>query len=121
MDYVAVGFLGVLLGAGAAAGTALLLLHRMVDRDLMERRLRALVSLREAMGAPRAPGRSPELFLDPLELEQAVHDFEAAVRELRLTAWMFDERLRADLARPVRDFEEELRVSRECGRPPSSF
>src|SRR5262245_60855289 len=110
MDYVVVGFVGVVLGALAAGGIALLLLRRMTDRDLVERRLRTLVSLREALGAPGARGDPAAVLLGPLELEQAIHDFQSAAREFRLSAWIFDEDLRADLAGPIHDFEDEMRA-----------
>jgi hypothetical protein len=115
MDLLIAGFVGVLLGAAASAGTALLLLGRAADRDLIERRLRALISYREIVGAPRTDME----FDDPRELEQLLHDFEAFAREFRLTAWVFDESLRMMLARSVLALEEEVRRARSRGENPS--
>jgi hypothetical protein len=114
MGYVAVALLGVLLGALAAGGTALLLLRKMVDRDLAERRLRALVALHESLGPRRDPNAA---FTEPAELEQVVRDCEAVAREVRLIAWMFDEPVRRELGRPILDLEDEVRRSRETGAP----
>ena len=117
MSYLAVGFLGVLLGAIAATGGALLILRRMVDRDLLERRLRVLAGLREALG-PTRPAEG--ILLDPLELDQVVRDLQGVAREFRLTAWLFDARVRAEVAHPILAFEEETR-RREAGGGPSPF
>jgi len=121
MGYVAVGFLGVLLGAGVTAGVVLLLLQRAVDRDLVERRLRALLSYREALGTPAglAQGAAPRS-LDPEELDQLIHNLEAVAGEFRLTAWTFDEPLRSELSRSLLAFEEEARRARGRGERPSA-
>jgi hypothetical protein len=116
MDLLIAGFIGVLIGAAASAGTALLLLRRAADRDLIERRLRALIAYREIVGAPRPDWE----FTDPEELEQLLHDFEAFAREFRLTAWVFDEPLRMELGRSVLALEEEVRRARSRGENPSS-
>jgi len=116
MELLIAGFIGVLIGAAASAGTALLLLRRAADRDLIERRLRALISYREIVGAPRT---DPE-FGESDELEQLLHDFEAFAREFRLTAWVFDEPLRMELGRSVLALEEEVRRARSRGEHPSA-
>jgi len=121
MDYLAAGLLGVLVGAVVAAGTALLILQRAVDRDLVERRMRALLSYREILGTPPGlePGSSGSL--DPLELDQLIHNLEAVARELRLTAWIFDEPIRRELAGSLLAFEEEVWRSRQRRVRPSSI
>src|SRR5262245_60029005 len=120
MGYVLVGFLGVVLGAGAAAGVGLLLLQRAADRDLVERRLRALLAYQEALGAPRSLLEGGDGDLDPAELEQLVHNLESVAREFRLTSWLFDDRLRCDLAGALIAFEEEARRTRARGPAPST-
>ncbi len=119
MDLVLAGFLGVLLGACATLAATLLLLQRSADRDLVERRLRALVGFREALGAEGALSAGPQGFIGPGELEQLVHNLETVAREFRITAWVFDEALRAELSRPILAFEEEMRRTRGRGDPPS--
>jgi hypothetical protein len=111
---VAAALIGVLVGAAAAAGTALLLLRRAADRDLVERRMRALVAYRDILGPPPADGALP----DPAELEQLLHDAGACAREFRLTAWIFDDPTRRQLARPLGIIEEEIRRSRARGEAP---
>ena len=115
MDLLIAGLAGVVIGAAASAGTALLLLRRSADRDLIERRMKALVAYREILGRPVDDGA----LRDPAELDQAVHDVEACAREFRLTAWIFDEPLRREIARPLSAVEDEVRRSRARGeRPP---
>ena len=120
MLYVVVGFVGVLIGAAAAAATALLLLQRSADRDLVERRLRAVLGYREALGTPPwDPDSAGNGRHDPGELEQALRNIEEVSREFRLTAWIFDEGQRSGLARAVQALEEEARRIRERGQDPS--
>jgi hypothetical protein len=121
MELVLVGFLGVLLGAGITLAATLLLLQRSADRDLVERRLRALVGYREAMGAEGALRAGPKALLDGAELEQLVHNLEKVAEEFRLTAWIFNESVRGELARPILAFEEEMRRARGRGELPSAL
>jgi len=120
MAYLLVGFLGVILGAGAAGGVGLLLLQRAADRDLVERRLRALLSYQESLGAPRSLLDGGDGGLEAAELEQLVHNLSNVAREFRLTSWLFDEGLRAELAGALIAFEEEARRARGRGSLPST-
>ena len=52
MGYVATGFIGVLLGAAVTLVDVLLLLQKRADRDLIERRIQALLDYREWLGEP---------------------------------------------------------------------
>ena len=119
MGYLVAGFLGVLLGAWAAAGTVFLVLRKMVDRDLAERRLRALASLHEALG-PR-PDDGALSLEDPRAAEQMGRDVEAAARDFRLIAWIFDEPVRSDLAGAVEACDAEARRARNGAAGASSF
>jgi hypothetical protein len=121
MDYVLVGFLGVVLGAGVTLAATLLLLQRSADRDLVERRLRALVGYREALGAEGALRAGPKALIESAELEQLVHNLEKVAEEFRLTAWIFNESVRVELARPILAFEEEMRRARGRGEMPSGL
>jgi len=120
MVYLLVGFLGVILGAAAAGGVGLLLLQRAADRDLVERRLRALLSYQESLGAPRSLLEGGDGSLEPAELEQLAHNLSSVAREFRLTSWLFDDGLRAELAAALIAFEEEARRTRTRGNLPST-
>jgi hypothetical protein len=119
MLYLAAGFLGVILGAAAAIAAAIVLLQRAVDRDLVERRLRALLEYREALGAPSWWTRGPSS-VDPAELDQLDRNLRAATREFGLTSWMFEERERSALARSFAALDEEVGRARGRGEHPSS-
>jgi len=116
MDPTIAALLGVIAGAAASAGTALLLLRRAADRDLLERRLRALIRYREILG----PCGSTAALEDGAELEQVLVDMGALAREFRLTAWIFDEPLRKELGRPLTAIEEEIRRSGATGERPAA-
>ena len=121
MAYAFVGLLGVILGAGITLVVTLLLLQRGADRDLVERRLRALVGYREALGAEGALRAGPKALIEGAELEQLIHNLETVAEEFRLTAWIFNESARGELARPILAFEEEMRRARGRGELPSSL
>ncbi len=119
MGYAVVALLGVLLGATAALGAAFLLLQRLSDRDLLERRLRVLLGYRDALGVPSELARGTKGYIEAAELDQLVHNLEAVAKEFRLTSWMFPDRLRGAIARALLAFEEEARRARMRGEKPS--
>ncbi len=119
MGYAVVALLGVLLGTASALGAAFLLLQRLSDRDLLERRLRVLLGYRDALGVPSDLALGTKGHIETAELDQLSHNLEAVAKEFRLTSWMFPDRLREAIARALLVFEEEARRARMRGEKPS--
>jgi hypothetical protein len=112
MELVIASLAGVVVGALVAAGMTLLLLGRRADRDLIERRLRACSEYREVLGdlvmALEREGVGAEV------LEQAWVNVAAFCREVRLTSWLFDERVRGrleDVAARLGEAERRYRLN----------
>ena len=120
MPYVVAGFLGVVLGAVAAAAVGFLFFQRLTDRDLLERRLRALYRLREDLGMPPGLASGGSGVVEPDEVEQLLHNFRSASAEYRLISWVFEEPVRASLTRSLLAFEEELSRARGRAGDPSA-
>ena len=120
METLIAGLVGVLLGGLGAGGVALLILQRAADRDLVERRLRALISYRETLGAPQRLQGGWVGSMEPAELDQLVHNMHQVSREFRLTSWIFDEKLRLELGRALWAFEEEVHRAQGRGESPSA-
>jgi hypothetical protein len=93
---------------------ALFLIQKRVDRDLIERRLRACMEYRELLGAVEETlARESD---HPGVLEQAWWGVRDFCREFRLTSWLLDPPVRRRLERVVEDLEVELARSDENGR-----
>jgi hypothetical protein len=116
MGYAIAALCGAALGAAAALLAALYLLQKLADRDLIERRMRALLQYRESLGDPerQLAGNGAAA---PAAAEQFLRNIDELAREVRLTAWLFDDPLRAEIGRAVDDLE---RAARRCrgGAPP---
>lgn len=112
------GLAGVVLGAGLTLVIVLILLQRRADRDLIERRLRALLEYRECLGGL-------ERWLvgnhagEPGATEQVATNLDSLAREYRLTAWLFDDPLRKEIGRGVERAERAVRRFRNNGRSDS--
>jgi hypothetical protein len=110
MGYILAAMCGVALGASVALVVALYLLQKLADRDLIERRMRALLEYSEGLGDPErqlaANGAA-----GPAAAEQFLRNLEALAREVRLTAWLFDDPLRAEIGRALEGIE---RAARRC-------
>lgn len=96
MDLLLAGLAGVVVGAGVAAALLLHVFQRRLDRDLIERRLRACFEYREALGDLELAFQSGSE--DPGILDQAWRNVELFAREVRRTGWLFegDTRLRLE-------------------------
>jgi hypothetical protein len=116
MGYIVTGFVGVLLGAAVALTAVLLLLQKGVDRDLIERRLDALLDYREWLGEPdRLLNGNGNL--DSAVVAQLLANLEALARRFRRTAWLFDDPLRSELGAAVHQVERALeRLHRRSGQ-----
>lgn len=97
------GFVGVAIGAALATLIVLWVLEKRVDRDLIERRIRALTEYLDCLGdLERAVLSGLE---DPEVVEQAWQNAKAFSREFRLSGWILEPRAKETLAGIV----EELR------------
>ncbi len=106
MDYLYAGLAGVVVGAFLATVTVLYLVQKRVDRDLIERRLRACLEYREFLGALEEKLVSESD--DPAVLEQTWWGVRDFCREFRLTSWLLEPRVRSRLELVVEELEEEL-------------
>jgi hypothetical protein len=115
MSYLISGLAGVLVGAFVTLAVALIILQRRADRDLIERRLRALLEYRERLGDPRRwfSGNGATA----LQAEQFLQSLDALIREFRLTAWLFDEPIRRAMAGVLEEIERALDRYRESADP----
>ena len=80
--------------------------------------MRALLSLREALGVQGDDVAGFCGTLEPAELDQVIRNVDLAVREFQLTAWVFDEKFRARLGESLLAFREEVRRARGRGEHP---
>ena len=106
MDYLYAGLAGVVVGAFLATVIALYLIQKRVDRDLIERRLRACLEYREFLGALEE--RIAADTADPETLEQAWWGVRDFCREVRLTSWLLEPPVRRRLELVVEELEAEL-------------
>jgi hypothetical protein len=110
MGYLLAGLSGVVVGGVVLVLGVLFLFQKKADRDLIERRMRALMSYRDYLGDPERWFLGESLPA-PAEAEQLLKNVLALSREYGLTAWLFDEPLRAKLGHYV---AEVVRTSRRC-------
>ncbi len=106
MDYLYAGLAGVVVGAFLATVIVLYLVQKRVDRDLIERRLRACLEYRELVGA--LEGTLARESDDPAVVDQAWWGVRDLCREFRLTSWLLEPSVRRRLALVVAELEEEL-------------
>jgi hypothetical protein len=112
MWYFLCGLGGVLLGALISAAIFLYVLQRCVDRDLIERRLRAYLEYGDRLGDISrflASKGAPDS-IDVDVFRQAWKNVAAFCREFRLTSWLLPPRERKALGDIVTDFEREMRA-----------
>jgi hypothetical protein len=98
----------VVVGATIAAVIILYLLERRADRDLIERRMRALLEYHDCLGdLEGALGNGAS---GPAAREQAWQNVAAFCRRFRLTGWILPQRDREALGKVVADLEREGRA-----------
>lgn len=113
MELLVAGLVGVVVGAAVATAIALAILERRVDRDLIERRIRALREYLDCLGdLERAVWSGAD---DPRVLEQAWANAKAFSREFRLTGWVLPEPARGALAAIVDELQRFERSRGEDG------
>lgn len=108
MDLLAAGLAGVIVGALVAAGTILHVIQRRVDRDLLERRIRACGEYLDCLGdLDRALAGAED---DRRLLEQAWANARAFRRELLLTGWLLTPGARRVLVEAAGELERAERA-----------
>lgn len=113
MDLVIATLVGVVVGAVLASLLALYLVQKRVDRDLIERRLRAYRQYQEWIGDVTRVFDSGTT--DERVLEQAWWNVESFCREFRLTAWLLEPAVQRELEGVVCELESELERARQNG------
>ena len=113
MDYLYAGLAGVVVGAFLASVIVLYLVQKRVDRDLIERRLRACLEYREFLGGleEKISAESD----DPAVLDQAWWGVRDFCREFRLTSWLLEPTVRRRLEMVVEELETELALHEQNG------
>lgn len=109
MGYFLCGLAGVLVGALVASAIFLYLLQRRADRDLIERRLKAILTYRDCIG-DLVTVLEEYRAEDPKVLRQVWKNVASFCREFRLTGWYLAVSDREPLAKMVGDLERELRA-----------
>ncbi len=105
MEYLYAGLAGVVVGALLATVIVLFLIQKRIDRDLIERRLRACLEYRECL---KALGEKLDKDgSDPRVVEQAWWSVRDFCREFHLTSWLLESAVRERLERLVAELEEE--------------
>ena len=113
MSLLFAGLAGVVIGALIASCIFLYVYQKRVDRDLVERRLRACFEYRECLGDLESVFETAGG--EAKVLDQAWHNVAAFCREFRRTGWLFGPDAHAHLARVVEALEREGRAHNANG------
>ena len=105
MDLVAAALAGVVIGALIASAILTRVHKRRVDRDWLERQIRACMEYRECLGD--IEGAFDAADGDQAVLEQAWTNVASFLREYRRTGWLFEPAMRSSLSAIVQSLEEE--------------